>query len=348
MSPSFFAFKKRFKGVAHISTIRYKYKKTGIGAVDNLGAQLEKVFKGARQGSIETKYRYIAAAERFVKFVGIHFKLKKIQNIQDKHLEAFAVSLKSRQCSDKYIKNELAGIRYLHRQLPQARYSLKDSKTANKEMGLGSTPDGRADRAWTEDELSQMKNEAILRGHHDIAGILEAIRTTGMRLDEAASIRRSAVEDALRTGVLELKNTKGGRPRSVPLTERSKAILDKALKNSARGDYAFTPAGVKVHVYEKKIKNFIYNHRKVIQEQERSATGHNLDTGARGALTPHGLRHTFAREYIVRRYQEYLSAGISAAAASARARKDTAEVLGHGRVEVTYIYAPESSLNTQM
>jgi len=91
----------------------------------------------------------------FIRFVGVHFKLKKLQNIQDKHLEAYAAHLKSRGCSDKYVKNDLSGIRYLHRQIPQARHSLKDSKTANKEMGLGRTPDGRADRAWTERELSK-------------------------------------------------------------------------------------------------------------------------------------------------------------------------------------------------
>ncbi|MCG9969878.1 site-specific integrase [Pelotomaculum terephthalicicum JT] len=333
--------------MVYISIIKYKYKKTGMGVVDNLGAQLEKLIRGASQGSIETKYRYIAAAERFIKFVGGHFKLKKLQNIQDKHLEAYAAHMKSRGCSDKYIKNDLSGIRYLHRQIPQARYSIKDSKTANKEMGLGSTPDGRADRAWTERELSQMKARAVSIGRYDIARTMEAIRATGMRLDEAASLRRSVVEDALKSGVLHLKNTKGGRPRDVPLSDRAVAVFNEALKNSPRGGYAFTPAGMKVHVYKKEVENFIYNHRKEIQDQERKITGHNLIPGDRGALTPHGLRHSFGREFIITRFRESLSSGMIREKAMDMARKETAEVLGHGRVEVTYIYAPANLLNSE-
>ncbi|OPX85572.1 MAG: site-specific tyrosine recombinase XerD [Pelotomaculum sp. PtaB.Bin117] len=313
--------------------------------VDNLGAQLEKVIRGASQGSIETKYRYIAAANRFIGFVGVHFKLKKLQNIQDKHIEAYAAHMKSRGCSDKYVKNDLSGIRYLHRQIPQARYSLKDSKTANKEMGLGSTPDGRADRAWTERELSQMKARAVSIGRYDINRTMEAIRSTGMRLDEAASLRRSVVEDALKSGVLHLKNTKGGRPREVPLTDRAVAVFQEALRNSSRGGYAFTPAGMRVHVYEKKVENFIYNHRKKIQDQERKFTGHNLVPNDKGALTPHGLRHSFGREFITKRFKEYLSSGMGRERAMTMAREDTTKVLGHDRKETTYIYAPENLLN---
>lgn len=320
--------------------IRYKYRKTGIGVVDNLGAQLEKVIRGASQGSFETRYRYIAAAERFIRFAGENFKLKKLQNIQDKHLEAYAAYLKSRGCGDKYVKTDLSGIRYLHRQLPQARYSLKDGRKANKEMGLGSTPDGRADRAWTEDELTRMKIKAESLGRPDFARTMEAVRATGMRLDEAASLRRAEVEAALRTGVLRLTNTKGGRPRDVPLNGRAVSVFEAALRNSPRGGYAFTPAGVKVHVYKKELEDFIYNHREKIQEASRKETGHNLAAGEKGALTIHGLRHTFAREFLIEQFEKEILAGKDRKTANLEARKKTTEVLGHGRIRVTYIYAP--------
>ena len=39
--------------------------------------------------------------------------------MQEKHLQAYAEDLKQRGCSDRYIKTELSGIRYLHRQVPR-------------------------------------------------------------------------------------------------------------------------------------------------------------------------------------------------------------------------------------
>ncbi|MEW5953371.1 MAG: AAA family ATPase [Bacillota bacterium] len=144
--------------LGYFIAIRYTFKKTGIGAVDNLGAQLQKVIRGTRQGSIATRYRYIDASERFIRFVAERFKLKKLQNIQEKHLQAFAEDMKQRGLSDKYIKTDLSAVRYLHRQVPMARYELLDGRMANKKYGLGSTPDGRGERAWTERELEDVNN----------------------------------------------------------------------------------------------------------------------------------------------------------------------------------------------
>ncbi len=185
--------------------------------VDNLGAQLQKVIRGANQGSKSTQYTHKGASERFIRFVGVKFKLKKLQNIQEKHLQAYAEDMKRRGCADRTIKRELSGIRYIHRQVPQARFELLDSRYSNKKCGLGSTPDGRVDRTWTERELAEMKALAIEENKPNIALALEVSRATGMRIDEFSSLRRAAAEAALRTGVLHLTNTKGGKPRDVPI-----------------------------------------------------------------------------------------------------------------------------------
>jgi len=285
--------------------MKYKWQPTGVGVIDNLGLQLAKIMRGANQGSIQTRWRYVEAGERFLKFVGPRFGLKKLQNIQDKHLEAYAKHLKSIGKADKYIKNELSAIRYIHRQVPQARYELMDGIKANKLYGLGSTPDGRADRAWTDQEVKAMANLARAEGKEKIAHMIEAARATGMRLDEAASLRRHEVENALRTGVLHLTNTKGGRPRDIPLSKTAQDVLQQAIKDVPRGKYVFCPEGRKVHQFKDDVEDFIYQNRKKVQVSERLATGHNLKPGEKGALTFHGLRHSFARELYAEKIKEH-------------------------------------------
>lgn len=325
--------------------IRYTFKKTGVGTVDNLGAQLQKIIRGAKQGSNETKYRYIAASERFIRFVAVKFKLKKLQNIQEKHLQAYVEDMRQRGCADKYIKTDIAGIRYLHRQIPQTRYELLDGRVANKKYGLGSTPDGRADRAWTERELTDMKALAMQRNKPNIALALETARATGMRLDEFSSLRRAEVEAALRTGVLHLTNTKGGRPRDIPLSPRTIDAFRAALKLSSRGSYVFTLPGMKVHKFKEAVKSFIWRHRGLLQDPNRNRTAQNVKPGEFAALAVHGLRHTFAREFLIERFKENLEMGLDRARAEKEARKVTSMVMGHNRVSVTLIYAPKGLLD---
>lgn len=318
-------------------SIKFNWRNTGIGAADNLGRQYAKVIRGVRQGSIETKWRYARAGERFIRFVGEEFKLKKIQNMQDKHVRAYVEHLQQQGRADKYIKTELSAIRYVHRQIPQAKHELADAASFNKEVGLGSTPDGRADRAWTDVEVSAMKQIALELDRPEVARVIEVARSTGMRLDEASSLRRHEVEQALRTGALEISNTKGGRPRSVPLSHRAEICLQRAIEDVPRGGYVFTPEGIKVHQFEDRVKDFIYNHRDKIQDADRTSSGHNVAPGERGALTAHGLRHAYARS----RYEELvteLKENLSDERAEKTAREQVAEELGHGRDTVTFIY----------
>lgn len=101
---------------------------------------------------------------------------------------------------------------------------------------------------------------------------------------------------------------------------------------------------MKVHKFERKVQRFIERHRDAIQETDRKKTAHNLEQGDRGALSHHGLRHTFAREFLIERFNKKVAAGLDIQRAEREARKETSEVMGHGRVQVTYIYAPEGLL----
>lgn len=317
--------------------MNFKWKPSGNGKEDNLGQQLEKVLKHVTEGSIQTRYRYIAAEKRFISHVADKFNLQKLQNIQDKHLESYAIELKSNGCSDKYIKNELSGIRFIHDHTSDGRYKLSDPKLFNdRVLELGSTKDGRADRAWTDREFKEMIKICQEYERTDIEKVLVSIDDTGMRLDEACTLKRNQVEDALNTGKLHLSNTKGGRPRDVVLTDKAKDFLEKVMENVPRGGYVFTPQGYvdnhTIHKFEKAVEDFVRYHRNEIQDSDRKETAHNVHEHERGALTVHGLRHTYARDEL-NRLREIMP--------EREARQFLAEELGHGRESVTEIYVPK-------
>ncbi|MGB4311293.1 MAG: phage integrase N-terminal domain-containing protein, partial [Natronincolaceae bacterium] len=94
--------------------MKYKFPETGIKPIDDLGRQFQKIMQRANQGSIKTRYRYADAGARFIKWVQPAFKMQKLANMSDKHLIAYAQHLKNQGLSDKYIKNELSALRYIH------------------------------------------------------------------------------------------------------------------------------------------------------------------------------------------------------------------------------------------
>jgi len=212
---------------------------------------------------------------------------------------------------------------------------LEDSTVFNKRVGLKLTPDNKnIDRAWSEREVEEMKDKGIKFNRKEIARVIEAVRATGCRIDEACTLKDSDLRKALKENSLHLTNTKGGVHRDVPLTDRAKEVFEEALEETKRGGYAFTPEkyveGHKIHSFEKSVQNFIYNHREEIQDEDRSGSAHNVEEDSKGALTAHGLRHSFARE----QYYDLKDAGFS----SELAKEQVSEILGHHRREVTEIY----------
>lgn len=315
--------------------MKYTWKKTGHGLTDNLGNQMQKIVRSMNQNRIATRRRYIEAEKRFINYVAREFKLQKLANVKDKHLEKYVKYLKNNGNSDKYVKNELSGIRFFHNHTPGTKFELKDSAVFNKEVGLGSTPDFKdIDRAWEEKEINAMKDIANQLGRQEIADVIEVMRATGCRIDEACTLRDSDFRNALSEGKLHLTNTKGGVPRDVPLTDRAREIFEKKLTEIGRGEYAFTPRAYvnnhTIHRFEKSVQNFIYNHRDKVQVENRAYTGHNVNPGGKGALTAHGLRHSFAREQYFKLREEGLG--------KEQARQEVSEMLGHHRAEITKVY----------
>lgn len=311
---------------------RFEYKPTGIQKIDDVGRQLQKLYNHARQGSYSTRTRYAEAMERFLKAIVPEFRLQKLQNIQDKHLEFYVKFQQNKGLTDKYIKNDLSGIRYLHDQA-NGKHQLSPAKEFNKKVGLGITPNGRKDRAWTEREYQEIYKKAGNRADAPkMQGMLEIAKHTGTRLDEAATLRRGDLEKALRIGQLHLHNTKGGRERDIPLSPAARNVISKAIQGVRSGEYVYVPKDVAVHEWKARVQNFILDSRDDIQDSDRGA--HDKEERVRGEISYHGLRHFYARET----YQELRQSGLS----DRESRAILSKRLGHGRVEVTYIYVPFS------
>jgi integrase len=316
--------------------MKKKLKMTGHGVTDNLLRQQEKIIRSMNENRYETRYRYISAEERFIKFTAKDCKLQKLKNVKDKHLEKYIDHLKNEKgASDKYIKTELSGIRFFHNHTPETKNRLEDSTVFNRRAGLGSTPDNKnIDRAWSEREVEEMKDKANSLNRKEIARVIEVVRATGSRINEIVTLRDSDLRRALKEDSLHLTNTKGGVPRDVPLTDRSKKVFEEVLEETQRGGYAFTPQRYveehKIHSFKKSVQNFIYNHREEIQDEDRSESAHNVKKDSKGSLTVHGLRHSFARE----QYFALKDAGFS----SDLAKEQVSEMLGHHRREITEVY----------
>lgn len=315
--------------------MKFTWKKTGHGLTDNLGNQMQKIVRTMNENKFETRRTYIAAEKKFIRFVAREFRLQKLDNVKDKHLEKYAEYLRNNEKADKYIKNELSGIRFLHNHTPGTKHELTDSTVFNKSIGLGSTPDIKdVDRAWEEKEISGIKDIANRLGRPEISKVMEVMRATGCRINEACTLRDSDLRRALSEGKLKLTNTKGGVPREVPLIPRARELFKNQLKLVGRGAYAFTPKSYveshTIHNFKKSVQNFIGNHRDKIQLSERKLSGHNVNPGGKGALTAHGLRHSFARE----QYFELREKGLSIE----KSKEKVAEMLGHHRAEITEVY----------
>lgn len=272
--------------------------------------------RNEKRVSVQTLHRYRDSVSKFLSFCAERFRLQKMAKVTDKHLRAYVEWRRENGIAEKTIKEDLAAVRFFH------RYTGSERRLApNEAFGLRPTPQGGVDRAWTEGEFEKMTALAERLGRDDVAAAMGLARHAGLRIHECVRLNRADAEEALRTGVLTVLG-KGGRIREIPLRPRAKEILRAACDRASERRKLFVSEGEKAHVVIKRIQAFIERHRETVTEKEREVN-----------LTFHGLRHLYARE----EYQERVRP-----VRGRRARRDAAlrvaELLGHGRAEVTRIY----------
>ena len=287
------------------------------GIYETLVAQLDKLARHNRQGSYRTKERYYEAFKRFCAFLADEYRLQKLTNISGKHLVAYVERMQERGLSASTIKTDLAAIRFFHDKMDNAKYRLPD----NNELGtdLERRRFGGVDRAWTIAEFHRALAIAAAADHEDYVLAFYLARLCGLRIHECFRIDTAIAEQGLRENAITIKG-KGGKIRTVPIEdERVPMMLKKLLAVTQRGHKLLVPDDKKTDIAMKELQNFIYVHRREIQ-----------DPGDTRPLTFHGLRHSYSAE----KYRQFLDSGKS----PLDAHFAVSRLLGHERPDVTNVY----------
>mgnify|MGYP004650198089 CR=1 FL=1 len=284
------------------------------GIYKTLMDQVDRLAKHNRQGSYHTKQRYYEAMQRFCRYLADEYHLQKLSNVSGKHMAAYADFMKAAGKSPSTIKTDLAAIRFFHDLLDDRRHPLP----GNSDLHLERRRFGELDRTWSQGEYDRFLEQCRSRGHENYADVASLTWEVGLRIHEGFRLDTAAAEAALRTGELTVKG-KGGKIRSVPITDNARAILSAALSRTKRGHKLFVRDGVPTDTVIHNMQVFLSSVRPRIQ-----------DVGSTRPMTHHGLRHTYA----ARKYQEFVQNGYS----HYDACKQVSRLLGHERAEVTRIY----------
>ena len=284
----------------------------------NLIAQLDRLHRHNRQGSIRTRARYYEAMQRFCRWLADTYRVERLANIAPKHLITYTRHLQESGKAPSTIKTDLAAIRFYHDLMPSPRYELPD----NSDLALQRRSYLGVDRTWSDQELSKMMMYAAELGHEDYVTCLYLARYAALRIHECFRIDTAIANKAIRDHAITIKG-KGGLVRTVPLTPVVEARLIYHLALTPRGHKLFVPDDMPTHKAIHGLQTFVADHRPFAQDPDSNRP-----------MTIHGLRHTCAAEW----YDARLAAGDT----PKQARPAVARLLGHGRDDVTKIYLTKS------
>lgn len=295
--------------------------------------QVEKIFKHTRQNSFGTRARYQDSCLQFVRFCIEKFKMQNVRNLHDKHVAAFVKERQEKGIGASTIKNDLAALRYMHDQVQKPRYTISDNKQLQKEFNivLVKTPVVNGDRSWTQSEYDEMKKIAINLGNQDIVDCFTLARTMGLRVTEAAAVSRAQAEQALRTGIYQVKGeAKNGKHREVKLSSQGRVVFERRLLTTARGGRLFIKPGEKTHRVVNRFEKFVEYHRGKVLTIEGENQRLDLRDGSVRSLTFHGLRYGYVQD----RMKQEIAKGFTHDQAALTVSKE----VGHERIDVIKIY----------
>ncbi len=302
--------------------------------------QMEKVYRHTRANSFGTRARYESSCRNFISFLDEHYKMKNLRNLQDKHIVAYIQKRQADGIAPKTLKNDLGAIRYMHDMIPNVKYELADNKELTKTflIKLDKTPAVKGDRAWTQREYTSMyqfvQEVAIGDGRGaqtaaDVRDVMQLAKTMGLRVTEAVAMSRSQVEDALRSGVYQVKSeAKNGKWRQVPLSSQGKDLMERRISTVPRGGRLFVRSGEQTHAAVNRVEKFLQNNRVRFESAEGRES--RMYNGTSNALTYHGLRYN----YIQDRMKDETSKGFTQEQAATIVTKE----VGHERVDVIHVY----------
>lgn len=210
---------------------------------------------------------------------------------------------------------------------------------SNKDLGISEKNDYEFDRAFLPKEFDEMIKTAYSMKRYDVIIVAYLGRYFGLRFEEAVTLRLHQLEDAVRYKQLHLTNTKGGRPRDVP--------VDRKIQENILHDLI-----VYLRSNGKKSKDYLIcdNHKHSVKKEKASLqnwrTNHSnkfIDPNRREYVRPdckprikrpswHNLRHLYFQE----NRRRLLAEG---SMTERQVENEMSQRLGHNRIDVKKFYS---------
>lgn len=181
----------------------------------NLITQVDKVFRDSNSKSIETRYTYWETSKRFVTCVAEIWGVQSIKNLRAEHVQGYINQLKDDDCTVRYMKTEMSGIRHLFR-IAECRHTLPE----NNDAFVIPKRESDIQPGATKEEYEAIRAIALASGNKAQVISVDMMYHLGMRINESQATKVRYIRDALEVGVLHLDKgagTKGGRPRDIPI-----------------------------------------------------------------------------------------------------------------------------------
>jgi len=283
----------------------------------DLNYQLSKLCRDNRDGGFSTQ----ATRSRILDLIAnqlheLGFRRMQSRSLKPKHVEALVAEWKEQDIGVGTLKNRLSALRWWAKKVNKSRIIAKD----NSVYGIGKRQ--YVAKESKAQELDETKLEEISDQHVRLSIRLQA--AFGLRREESIKFSPGY---AIQDDHIRLKSswTKGGRPRTVPITNDEQRQLLADVKALTRGGALIPP-----HL----------NYVKQLHRYEKQTINAGLSR-------LHGLRH----EYAQRRYFELtgrvcpVRGGLSSKeqnpeqrALDQEARATISSELGHARAAISAVY----------
>ena len=283
----------------------------------DLNYQLKQLCQHNRDGGYSTQ----AGRSRTLSLIAnqlheLGYRRMTAQSLKRKHVEALVQLWKKQGISTGTIKNRLSVLRWWAKKIGKPNVVARD----NEAYGIGRRT--YVSNATKAQELDQSKLAEITDPNVHLSVRLQA--AFGLRREEAIKFNPSYADQG---DHIRLKSgwTKGGRPRTMPITNDAQRELLEEAKVLAKGGALIPP------------------HLKYVQQLRR----YERQLRNVGLVKLHGLRHAYAQ----RRYEELTGWKSPAAGGPAsksldpdqraldrEVRELLARELGHGRESISAVY----------
>lgn len=303
----------------------------------NLLNQTLPVIDRSNQGSFKTRRRYKAVMNRFCGYLGENTTLQNFRNVEVRHVRNYVEHLQINGCKPGYILTELSGIKWVHQRMNPKRNLPKSNKcffVAKRQLYI-------KDKSILPHEFDDLIKVALDMGRMD--AVIEAYmdRYFGLRHEEFVTLRVHQIEYALKYKQLNLTNTKGGRPRDIPVeTKMQENILRRVLvyaqKNGKSSmDYVICDNHTNsVKKKSKSLDNWMNNNKKKFMDPERTKYKSPGKRPREQSIHWHSLRHLFYQET----KERYKAEGKMT---DAQIERELSESMGHSRNDVNNTYSNE-------